>query len=319
MHRRQILTGSAGLVGMGALMPMLAQAQAQTMAPGPASGGASGFNPADPVQNAEVLARMNLGIDPGTNYGWFKGRVFAVIGDDKVIEPLFDLEGFGANRMIPLGDARYQSLHREVGFYKDLRTGQIMESWKNPFIDEVVKVSHIHNDPVNSVIGPTIEAKLGEGMVTKFPLALPWTMMGDLAMTSFDVNTRWKNVLDPKEWPRESSGGEYVRVSEFLQFVAKRADLENWRNLKRIPTHGSWQRLGTWLPWMLMGSKPGHLFYRSHTKSLGSTDELPADIRAYTQKHFPLFLEAPEKWVTPNVTSFEVYKLENKPQPPKPL
>lgn len=318
MHRRQILTGSAGLVGMGALMPMLAQAQPMAAA-GAAMAGSGGFNPTDPMQNAEVLARMNLGIDPGTNYGWFKGRVFAVIGDDQVIQPLFDLEGFGANRMIALGDARFQSLHREVGFYKDLRTGAIMESWKNPFIDEVVAVSHIHNDPVNSVIGPTIEAKLGEGMVTKFPLMLPWTMMGDLAMTSFDVNTRWKNVLDPQEWPRESSGGEYVRVSEFLQFVAKRADLDNWRNLKRIPTHGSWQRLGTWLPWMLMGNKPGHLFYRSHTKSLGSTDELPADIRAYTAKHFPKFLEAPEKWVEPNVTSFEVYKLENKPKPPKPI
>jgi hypothetical protein len=137
-------------------------------------------------------------------------------------------------------------------------------------------------------------------------------------MTSFDVNTRWKNVLDPKEWPRESAGGEYVRVSEFLQFVAKRADLDNWRNLERIPQQGSWQRLGTWLPWMLMGSKPGHLFYRSHTKSLASKDELPADIRAYTEKHFPLYLEAPEKWTAPNITSFEVYKKENTPKPPRP-
>ena len=317
MRRRQMLTGGAGLVGMSALMPMLAQAQP---AMGAAKGaGGSGFNPADPVQNAEVLARMNLGVGPNTNYGWFKGRVFAVFGDDQVIQPLFDLEGFGANRMVSLGDARYQSLHREVGFYKDLRTGAIMESWKNPFIDEVVKVSHIHNDPVNAVIGPMIEAKLGEGQVTKFPLALPWTMMGDMAMTSFDVNTRWKNVLDPKEWPRESAGGEYVRVSEFLQFNAKRADLDNWRNLERIPQHGGWQRLGTWLPWMLMGNKPGHLFYRSHTKSLASKDELPADIRAYTEKHFPLYLEAPEKWTAPNITSFEVYKKENQPKPPRPI
>lgn len=313
MHRRQLLTGSAGLVGMSALLPALAQAQPM-MAGAPASGG---FNPADPMQNAEVLARMNLGIGPNTNLGWFKGRVFAVIGDDQVIQPLFDLEGFGANRMVPLGNGKYQSLHREVGYYKDLRTGAIMERWMNPLIGEEVAVSPIHNDPVNAVIGPTIEAKLGEGQVTEFPLRLPWTMIGDLAMTSFDVNTRWKNVLDPKEWPRESSGGEYVRVSEYLQFVVKRSDLDNWRNLERIPNHGAWQRLGTWLPWMLMGSKPGHLFYRSHTKALDSVDELPRDIRAYTEKNYPKYLEAPEKWTTPNVTSFEVYKAENKPKPPR--
>ncbi len=315
MHRRQLLTGGAGLVGMSALLPALAQAQPQPMVGGaPASGG---FNPADPMQNAEVLARMNLGIGPNTNLGWFKGRVFAVIGDDQVVQPLFDLEGFGANRMVPLGNGKYQSLHREVGYYKDLRTGAIMERWQNPLIGEEVAVSPIHNDPVNAVIGPTIEAKLGEGQVTEFPLRLPWTMIGDLAMTSFDVNTRWKNVLDPKEWPRESSGGEYVRVSEYLQFVVKRADLDNWRNLERIPNHGAWQRLGTWLPWMLMGSKPGHLFYRSHTKALDSLDELPRDIRAYTEKNYPKYLEAPEKWTAPNVTSFEVYKAENKPKPLK--
>jgi len=73
MHRRQLLTASAGLVGMSALMPMLANAQTQPMPGGGAPSG-SGFNPNDPMQNAEVLARMNLGIDPRTNYGWFKGR-----------------------------------------------------------------------------------------------------------------------------------------------------------------------------------------------------------------------------------------------------
>jgi hypothetical protein len=66
-----------------------------------------------------------------------------------------------------------------------------------------------------------------------------------------------------------------------------------------------------------MGSKPGHLFYRCHTKSLASLDELPADIRAYTEKNFPIYMEAPDKWVEPNVTSYEVYKLENKPAPYK--
>jgi hypothetical protein len=51
---------------------------------------------------------------------------------------------------------------------------------------------------------------------------------------------------------------------------------------------------------------------------LTSADELPNDIRAYTEKNFPIFMEAPEKWTAPNVTSFEVYKQENKPQPAKP-
>jgi hypothetical protein len=276
-----------------------------------------GFNPRNAHHNAEVYARMQLGVDGKSNYGWFKGRVFAVVGDDQIVQPLFDLEGFGTNRNIRQADGTYRHQHREVGYYKDLRTGQIMEKWRNPFIDEDTDVFPINNDPVNAILGPVIKAKLGEGQnVTEFPLMLPWTMMGDLAMTSSDVNLRWRNVLDPKVWVRESTG-PYVRVSEYLQFYANAADLKNWRNLERIKQHGAWQRLGSWLPWMLMGGRKGHLFYRCHTKALDNLDELPRDIYAYTEKRWPKYLEAPETWVEPNVTSFEVYARDRKPVPVK--
>jgi hypothetical protein len=320
LDRRQILNGGMGMVGASALMPFLGGTAATATAGESGSGSGSGnFDPTNPAHNAEVLARINLGIGSGTDYGWFKGRVFAVIGDEQVIEPLFDLEGFGANRMVPLGDSRYQSLHREVGYYKDLRTGKIMEQWANPMLDgEVVEVSSISSDPVNHVVGPIIEAKLGEDQYSEqHPLDLQWTFMGDLAMTSMDVNTRWKNPLDPAVWPRASSGDEYVRVSEYLQFYAQRSDLENWRSLERIPSNGNWQRIATWLPWMLMGDRPGHLFYRCYTKNLASVDEIPADIRAYTEKNYPTFMEAPETWTEPNVTSYARYILENESKLPK--
>lgn len=276
-----------------------------------------GFNPANPYHNAEVFSRMQLGNDGGTNFGWFSGRVFAVIGDDQTLFPLFDLEGFGANRHLRNPDGTYQHLHREVGYYKDLRTGQIIERWANPMLDgEVVDVFHINNDPVNAIIGPVVRTNLGEGMVNaEFPFLMPWTSIGDHMMSSFDVNTGWKNVLDPATWPRESNGRAMVRVSEFLQFYASKRDIENWRSVERIANHGSWQRNGTWLPWMLMGPRPGHLFYRCHTKALTGIGELPAHIRAYTEKHFPQYLEAPRTWVSPNVTSFEVYKRDRTPVP----
>jgi hypothetical protein len=276
-----------------------------------------GFNPLNPYHNAEVFSRMQLGNDGKTNYGWFSGRVFAVIGDEETIRPLFDVEGFGANRHIRQPDGTYQHLHREVGYYKDLRTGEIIEQWANPYLDgEIVDVFHINNDPVNAIIGPVVKTNLGEGMVnSEFPFLMPWTAIGDHMMSSFDVNTGWKNVLDPKEWPRESSHKPMVRVSEYLQFYTSKRAVENWRNADRIANHGSWQRIGTWLPWMLMGPRPGHLFYRCHTKALQSIDELPRHIRSYTEKRWPKYLEAPTEWASPNVTSFEVYKRDAKPRP----
>ena len=276
-----------------------------------------GFNPKNPHHNAEVFSRMQLGNDGNSNYGWFSSRVFAVIGDHETIVPLFDLEGFGTNRHKRLEDGSYQHLHREVGYYKDLRTGEIMETWKNPYLDgEEVEVFHINNDPVNAIIGPIVKANLGEGMVNaEFPFVMPWTRMGDMAMSSLDVNTGWKNVLDPETWPRESNHHPMVRVSEYLQFYADWNDLETWRERERIMQHGAWSRLGTWLPWMLMGPREGHLFYRSFTKSLNGIEELPRHILDYTEKNYPVYLEAPTEWVEPNVTSFEVYKRDATPKP----
>jgi hypothetical protein len=65
---------------------------------------------------------------------------------------------------------------------------------------------------------------------------------------------------------------------------------------------------------MMMGGKPGHLFYRSHTRKLwGGAAELPADIRAYAEKNFPKYLEPPATWVEPNLTTFETYARTHKP------
>ncbi|MEL7030446.1 MAG: DUF1838 family protein, partial [Pseudomonadota bacterium] len=75
---------------------------------------------------------------------------------------------------------------------------------------------------------------------------------------------------------------------------------------------GGWQRIANWLPWMLMGQAQGHLFYRAHTKALTGVEEIPADIRAYAEKNYPKYFEAPTEWVTPNVSSFEVYARDAK-------
>ena len=274
------------------------------------------FDPRNPVDNMNAFVRL-LGDASGERdaINWYKGAIFSVIGDEKANTLLVGFEGFSACRTIPQDDGTYMNLQREVLYYTDPYKGTILESWHNPFTEEDVKVVHVYNDPVNSTYAPEFEQKFGDdGEAVKFPFILPWTFMCDTAMTVFDVNASWANVLTPDKWPRESSG-ERVRVCETLTMFLNRSDLDN-SDLTSIPYNGAWQRMSPWCPWMLMGNEPGHLFYRSHyRKLLAGIEELPQHIRDYTEQHFPQYLVAPEKWTEPNLTSFETYARDQQPAP----
>jgi hypothetical protein len=56
--------------------------------------------------------------------------------------------------------------------------------------------------------------------------------------------------------------------------------------------------------------------YRTFMKKLYSIDELPAQLRAATEKRYPEFFEAPalSDWGTPNDSSWGTYMKENQPR-----
>jgi len=318
LDRRHLLKLAAGLLPGALVTTSLGQtALASTgspAAPGPGSGWK--FDPSSPRDNLEAFIRMSRSLDPTeTTVGWYGGRVFCVIGDKQIITPLFDVEGFGIGRTEPQADGSYRMFWREVGYYKDLATGKLLETWHNPLIDETVEVYPINNDPVNSVLRPETELGFGahkDQHVEKFRFVMPWNFMGSNAMAGFDVNLDWKSPLDPAVWKRESPG-ERVRVSEYQQWRLDRHQLED-RSVPSIKTYGSWNRIATWLPWMMLGQREGHLFYRSHTLKLDRVEDLPPDILAYTEKRWPKYLSPPKEWVQPNVSSFEVYARDHTPK-----
>lgn len=318
VDRRWLLKVAAGAVPTAILSTTLSVPAAHALgAPSVSGSPPPGFDPLSPKDNLEAFIRMTKSLDPSdVTVGWFGGRVFSVIGDQEIIRPLFDVEGFGIGRTLPQPDGSYRSLWREVGYYKDLASGEIMETWANPLLDgEVVETYPINNDPVNSHLRP--EFRLGFGATrdehtetVKF--VMPWHFLGVHAMAAFDVNLQWRSPLDPKVWRRESPG-ERVRVSEYQQWRVDARELAD-RSLPSLKPYGSWNRIGAWLPWMLMGQRPGHLFYRSHTLKLDRVEDLPEHVLEYTAKRFPQYLAPPEKWVEPNVSSYEMYARDRKPK-----
>ncbi len=264
-----------------------------------------------PEWNRDTRARLNGDLDSSKELvGWLKGVIQGVRPNEPVRD-LMAFEGFSVTRMYPRPDGSWRKLLRETVLYRDLKTGEILNTWHNPYTNEDVRVVPIANDPYNMTIETNFMGK---------PWIGDWDQNPDGTLTLFSgVNLYYPNMLTPAKWPRESSG-EYARVTENFTWTMTREDLEN-PAMTYVPCVGSWQRITPWLPWMLMGDAPGHINYFSHFAPLpggiSALDKLPQDMLEAARAIDPKMLRAPtlEEDTLPNESSLEAYAKEQTPAP----
>ncbi|GAA6184939.1 MULTISPECIES: DUF1838 family protein [Alteromonadaceae] len=275
----------------------------------------------DPEWNRDAMARLQGDLDFGKQkFGYFAGIVNGVRPNEKV-KPLFGFEGFSYARLIDEGNGVYGKVLKEVGFYTDLETGDVLEEWTNPYTNETVKVVPVANDPFNYKLTPYVpEGPSYGGLIKtekkKIPMLYPWKETPNNTVTlNRHIHLFYPNALQPDTWPRESSG-PMNRVSEMFNYVINKDDLAN-PDLTSIQYSGAWSRITPWLPWMLMGQAEGHCFYDCEMGGYNSSEILSPKIRAYAEKHYPEYFEAPTEWYGPSLSSLENYARQQKPAPVK--
>jgi Protein of unknown function (DUF1838). len=227
-------------------------------------------------------------------------RPFLLLFQVKNQFPILRTIGFNAGRMIPQEDGSYHWVTREVSYYVDLKTGEILDTWSNPISNEEVCVVHVANDPVsNKFATPPKEGPNPYAFFTNFDV------MGDVAALRWDIPLKYPNALSPKEFPQESTGDNYIASEHFIFF----ADMEELTDpeASSTATHYSWARTGPWLPWMMLAETPGYLIYSGHGRKYDSFSELSEQLRDYTEKHYPEYLDAPTSFYQPNETSWTYY------------
>ncbi len=265
----------------------------------------------DPYDNLYGFGKLWAGYDAPV-VGAFHGLMFAMIGNQR-LQPLFGYCGFGIfeSRLEPNGNVRLRG--KEVGYFSDPRTGDILEQWQNPFTGETVKPFNFLNDRIRGVLGPQMPRfDFGDGNDAptlmneatavvnddgSVPFVLPWERCGDRTLLSWDYTHRYRNPVTPEKWPKASTG-EFINPSEHFTFSVDSAALED-RSVASLDYHCGFSRLSPWWPWMRMGQSgvDGILFGRMHShKSARGFDDVPAKVRAYTEKHYPSFLEPSQDW-----------------------
>lgn len=320
--RRQGL-GLAGLAAGLAAAPALAQAATSATKAGP-----SKATPAfktkidfkDPEWNRDVYTRIDADIDPTKEKcGWLKGKAYGVRPNEPVRQ-LFGVEGFSFVRTKRLEDGSYRRMLREIVFYRDLETGEILKTWANPYTGETVKVVPIANDPFNFTISqwapePPSYGGLNTDKPPRKPFLQDWEFgpNGTMILRT-DIDMQYPNALDPAKWVRESSG-PMNRVSEHFIYTVQRADVENPK-LTHIPHVGAWSRITPWLPWMLMGQAEGQVDYFTTFQTLeNGIAGLPADLVAAARAMDEKWLHAPTEDYGPSLSSLENYAREETPAP----
>ncbi len=317
--RRDFLS-AAGMAALGmgvagAAMPMAAGASTAA-----ASVDYSNLKYGDNLWNRDAFARLQGDLDLSKQKtGWFSGTVTGVRPGERV-KPLFGFEGFSKARLVDIGDGVYQKLLREVGFYTDLATGEVLESWENPYTGETVKVVPVANDPFNHEIAPYFPEPpsyggLNKDKPPKRPLLLNWREAGDnKVFLHSSIHLFYPSALQPEKWPRESSG-PMNQVSEMFVYVIDREDLADPARTS-VQYSGAWSRITPWLPWMLMGQAEGHCYYDCKMGGYDDMSVVSPKVVEYAKKHYPKYFDAPTEWVEPSFSSLENYAREQKPAPP---
>jgi len=238
----------------------------------------------DPVDNLKALIKLQADLSGEDAIGGFPGEVWGwVPGEGNRL--LFRTYGIGASHVERVDDG-WKFFHREVLYYMDPRTGEIMEDWFNPYTQKRVEVMHILNDPVNRIYqiegGP-------------FPPPWPYEVHGDTLVFRISIFAFRESPMPRADYPLHYSGDMY-QSAELWGMIGRLSEVMD-PEVSSASCVTSWSRVSQWLPFMEMGNRPGNMVFHSHAyKLLGGVGELPPEIRAYTEKHHPKYLESPREW-----------------------
>lgn len=273
--------GGAALLGLGA---------------GPARAARQGkpsLNLDDPADNciallklqADIAGNETIGVFPGEAWAWVPGE-----GNTK----LFKTIGIGVSRVEWVdAEKSWRFYHREALLYLDPQSGEVLESWYNPWTKRRVEVIHILNDHVNRYY----QVEGG-----RFPFPWAHEINGDDLVFRISVFRFEKSVMPRSEYPLHSQNDNY-QTTELWGMIGSLAEVQDPK-VTAAACVTSWSRISGWLPFMEMGNAPGQIVYHSHSHKLrrGMKDingVMPANVRTWLERNHPKYFNAPTVWNSP--------------------
>lgn len=269
--RRQLIAGAGGVAGLATGLGVSAATEMT-------------LNLDDAEDNLKALIKLQADLSEKDAIGGFPGEVWGwVPGEGNRL--LFRSYGIGASHVERVENG-WRFYHREVMYYLDPQTGEILHDWVNPYTGQRVEVMHILNDPVHRIYS------ISGG---RFSAPFPYTVHDDDLVFRISIFSFRDSVMPRDDYPLHSANNKY-QAAELWTMNGRVSEVMD-PNVTSASCVTSWARVGQWLPFMEMGNRPGVMVYHSDSyKLLRGVDEIPTSMRAYTEEHHPKYLESPKTW-----------------------
>ena len=267
------------------------------------------LDPSDPNDAVKIQIKQNCSLKTGENtVFWWEGKMYSRRAGEKD-RHLFNVQGMNVRACNILQDPKkgmgYRSVSREVMFYLDPETNEVVDTWVNPWTGEEVPVIQVANDPVNMQVGDgrfPVYAYNDDGTplvkFDAFELGGMYLNGGGAARLFYD------NPLAGDY--QEYVGGTY-HAMEFGTGATPVDDLLDGDADHVKDRVISWARVSKFLPWMKMGDRDGVVIFHTAGLRLGSWDDLPEVMKTEIRTNYPEYVKAPPlDDMRPNETSWTV-------------
>jgi hypothetical protein len=280
---RRAVIGGLGAGALGAL----------NTAPAKAASSRTPIDLSNDADNVKAYAKLAGRIDDGMVHYWYTGTIYGVTKE--ATKAMVGWTGLLKMVWKNLGNGSFHYRNYDLAYFTMPGSDERIEEFENPFTGKINRPIDVTGGPFDVVISPK---------------QYEHTRSGDDIWFAEAKHFRFKNKLDPQEWPQASTG-EMLIMLYLDGFQGKVSDLEN-DDLVSAPSQLSVNHVNPWYPFFLMGKHQGVNYWHGMGKKItGESDVTPAVLK-YVDAKSPGFIESTAPW-TQRTDSYLDYKTHRKP------
>jgi hypothetical protein len=277
MDRRHIL----GMLGA-------APFAAATFSPRPAKAATNLLNPNNPDDLYTIYRKLNLSFDNRVVYWYIRAVRYGLV--DSEFTPFWDMHVGFLSITEDEGDG-HRTKNMSAIFYTDLKTGELLETFDNPYTGEKI---------------PVRQPGLGRSssLHTKQGRAVPPAERPGATLTSYsDIGPAW--VIGDDVWCRGDTGFRAVpttdedsllQINDWTTYHGSIAEVSDPDVISANATD-TFNDINTWPAWLNMKDIPGNYVSRGFGRKSWSMDDMPPEWSAIMRDLYPKEFADPRAYV----------------------